>query len=102
MIGIALLGAGRIGAVHAGNVAATRRARLAAVVDPDPAAARRLADRHGAPAMTLAEALAAPSIACVLVTSPTATHAALVEAAARAGKAIFCEKPVDLARERVA
>jgi len=102
MIGIALLGAGRIGTVHAGNIAASPRARLAAVVDADPEVARRLAERHGAPAMTLEDALAEPSIACVLVTSPTETHAALVEAAARAGKAIFCEKPVDLARERVA
>jgi myo-inositol 2-dehydrogenase/D-chiro-inositol 1-dehydrogenase len=70
------------------------------IVDPDRAAAERLAERCGAAVVTDAEALADPGIDAVVVASSTDTHADLVEAAARAGKAIFCEKPLDLDRGR--
>ena len=98
---VALFGAGRIGQVHAPNIAAHPDSQLAAVVDPVPAAAEALASRMGVPVMTEAEALADPSIDAVVVASSTDRHADQVEAAASAGKAVFCEKPLDLALDRV-
>lgn len=100
MINFCQFGAGRIGAIHAGNIAGRPDARLEIVVDTDPAAAERLAVRYGAKIGSRAEALADPAIDAVVIASSTDTHADLVEAAARAGKAIFCEKPLDLDRRR--
>src|SRR2546427_11277630 len=100
MINICQFGAGRIGAIHAGNIARHPEARLAIVVDTDRAAAERLAASHGARVGEQSEALADPAIDAVVIASSTDTHAALVEAAARAGKAVFCEKPLDLDRAR--
>ena len=96
MLNFCQFGAGRIGAIHAGNLARHPDARLAFVVDTDAAAAQRLAEQHGATLTTQAAALADPTIDAVLIASSTDTHADLVEAGARAGKAIFCEKPLDL------
>jgi myo-inositol 2-dehydrogenase/D-chiro-inositol 1-dehydrogenase len=97
MIGFCLIGAGFIGPVHAANIAAHPRARLCTVVDLDLAAAERVAGKHGAAVTdSLAAALADPTVDAVVVCTPPRTHAALIEAAARAGKAIFCEKPIDL------
>src|SRR5579862_7343176 len=96
MITICQFGAGRIGAIHAGNIARRGDARLAAIVDTDRAAAERLAGRHGAAVSDQAAALADPTIDAVVIASSTDTHADLVEAAARAKKAVFCEKPLDL------
>jgi myo-inositol 2-dehydrogenase/D-chiro-inositol 1-dehydrogenase len=101
MIHVAQFGAGRIGAIHAANLATSGRARLTHVVDVDGAAARALAARHGARASTVEAALADPEVAAVLIASSTDTHADLAIAAARAGKAIFCEKPIDLSLDRV-
>jgi len=89
-------GAGRIGQIHAGNLARHPAARLAMIVDTDAAAAQRLAQQHGARVATAAEAFADPAINAVLIASSTDTHADLVETASRANKAIFCEKPLDL------
>ena len=100
MISFCQFGAGRIGAIHAENIARHPDARLHAIVDVDPAAAERLASRHGAVVATQAEVLADPAIDAVVIASSTDTHAELVEAAARAGKAVFCEKPLDLDRRR--
>jgi myo-inositol 2-dehydrogenase/D-chiro-inositol 1-dehydrogenase len=96
MISFCLLGAGRIGIIHAENIARHPGARLGAIVDVDPAAAQRLASRHGAAVGTKASVLADPAIEAVVIASSTNTHADLVEAAAHAGKAVFCEKPLDL------
>jgi myo-inositol 2-dehydrogenase/D-chiro-inositol 1-dehydrogenase len=93
-------GAGRIGAIHAANLAAHPDARLALVVDTDRGAAERLAARHGALVGSEAEALADLKIDAVLIASSTDSHADLIEAAARAGKAVFTEKPIDLDRTR--
>ena len=93
-------GAGRIGAIHAGNLAGHPDARLAVVVDTDRAAAEQLAARHGAAVGSEAEVLADPKIDAVVIASSTDSHAGLIEAAARAGKAIFTEKPIDLDRAR--
>jgi len=102
MISFCQFGAGRIGAIHAANIAAHPEARLNTIVETDQAAAERLAGRFGAVLREQAEALADPTINAVLIASSTDTHADLVEAAARAGKAIFCEKPLDLDRRRAA
>src|SRR5713101_952392 len=100
MIGFCQFGAGRIGAIHAGNIASRHDARLQFVVDPDRAAAERLAGHHCAAVGSQVEALADPSVNAVVIASSTDTHADLVEAAARSGKAVFCEKPLDLDRSR--
>ncbi len=99
-IDVAVFGAGRIGTIHAGNLARHTRARLRYVVDMHAAAATTLAEQHGARTASAEEALADPAIGAVLICSSTDTHADLIQRAAAAGKAIFCEKPVDLDVER--
>lgn len=101
MTRFALFGAGRIGQIHGHNVARSDQAALVLVADPDQAAADRLAASTGARVGTIAEALAAADVDAVVICTPTDTHAGLIEDAARAGKAIFCEKPVDLSAARV-
>jgi myo-inositol 2-dehydrogenase/D-chiro-inositol 1-dehydrogenase len=98
---IAQFGAGRIGQIHASNIAASKNARLRYVVDVNAEAAKKLAARHGAKVATEAEAFADPEVGAVLIASSTDTHARLAIAAARAGKAIFCEKPIDLNLKKV-
>src|SRR4029450_2111429 len=72
------------------------------VVDLNLQAAESLASRHGArPGGDLEAALADPAVNAVMICTPPRTHAALIERAARAGKAVFCEKPVDLDIGRV-
>ena len=102
MLNFCLVGAGFIGPVHAANIAARGDAALAWVVDLSEATGRPLATRHGARFTTqLDDALADPSLGAVLICTPPRTHAAIIERAARAGKAVFCEKPVDLDLVRV-
>ncbi len=92
----ALFGAGRIGRIHAANIAAHNEARLKYVVDVDGAAAGSIAAAAGAAVTDAKTALSDPGVDALLVASPTDTHANLIEAGAAAGKAILCEKPVDL------
>jgi len=99
-IGVAIFGAGRIGKIHAGNLVLQAGAKLKYVSDVNPQAAQELAARHGAQVTDIDSALADPSIGAVLIASSTDTHADLIMRAAAAGKAIFCEKPVDLTLER--
>ena len=102
MLGIALFGAGLIGHVHAGNLAANRRARLVCVCDVVPEAAAKLAARHGVAASSdAASVLAEDAVDAVVIGSSTATHVDLLMASAKAGKAVFCEKPIDLDLDRV-
>ncbi len=101
MIDICQFGAGRIGKVHAANIAAHPDARLRYVVDIDSEAAAALARSLGAEVTDPDSALADPEISAVVIASSTDTHAALIEVAARAGKAIFCEKPIHLDIGRV-
>lgn len=97
MIRFALFGCGRIGRLHADNIAAHPKTELAWVQDVHEPSAAALATRHGARlARTADEALADPSVDAVLIASSTDTHVALLTAAAKAGKAILCEKPIDL------
>jgi myo-inositol 2-dehydrogenase/D-chiro-inositol 1-dehydrogenase len=104
MIEAALFGAGRIGKIHAGNLAGQKGARLKYVADLNAAAAEELASRHGAKVATVDAALADRTVRAVIIASSTDTHADLLLRAAAVGKAIFCEKPVDLdlARARAA
>ena len=97
---VALIGSGRMGAFHGESLA--RRipgARLAAVADPAPGAAERLAAQLGADAAyaDAAEAFASPEVDAVVIAAPARFHADLVVAAAAAGKGVFCEKPMGLA-----
>lgn len=101
MLHFAQFGAGRIGAIHAANLAASPDAALRHVVDVNEAAARVLAAKYGASVTTTQAALADPAIGAVIIASSTDTHADLAMAVARAGKAIFCEKPIDLSLARV-
>jgi myo-inositol 2-dehydrogenase/D-chiro-inositol 1-dehydrogenase len=101
MMRFGLLGAGRIGRIHGLNVAARPDTALVAVADASADAAGSLAAATGARAATTEAILADPAIDAVLVCTPTDTHADLIEQAVSAGKAVFCEKPVDLAAERI-
>ena len=97
---VALIGGGRIGKIHAANAAAHPALSLKYVIDPIGDAAAMLAARYGAMPTTLESALADPAVAGVIVASPTDQHLAHCQQAAAAGKAIFCEKPIDLSVER--
>jgi myo-inositol 2-dehydrogenase / D-chiro-inositol 1-dehydrogenase len=99
-LAVALLGGGRIGRIHAGNAAAHPALSLKYVIDPVGDAAAALAAHYGAAVTTMERALADPTVAGVIVASPTDQHLAHCQQAAAAGKAIFCEKPVDLSVER--
>jgi len=98
---IAIFGAGRIGSVHAANIAAHSKCNLAAIVDPDLDAADRLAGAYGTEVRSADSVFGDVDIEAVFIASATDTHAGLIEAAAREGKQIFCEKPVDLSVVRV-
>lgn len=100
-VNIALLGAGRIGKVHAKAVTSTEGATLVAVADAFPDAAQALAGAYGARVSSIDEIAAAQDIDAVVICTPTDTHADLIEQFVRAGKAVFCEKPIDLSLERV-
>jgi myo-inositol 2-dehydrogenase/D-chiro-inositol 1-dehydrogenase len=96
-----LLGAGRIGKVHGRAVSQNPDARLVAVADAVPAAAEALAAQYGIETRSIEAIEAADDIDAVVICTPTDTHADLIERFARAGKGIFCEKPVDLSLSRV-
>ncbi|MFQ5438229.1 MAG: inositol 2-dehydrogenase [Paracoccaceae bacterium] len=97
----ALVGAGRIGRVHARNISAISGAKLRAVADISMDAAARIATPLGADIRRIDEIVAAGDIDAVVISSPTNTHADLIEMCAGGGKAIFCEKPIDLEVSRV-
>ena len=97
---IGLLGAGRIGKVHVIAIASTSGAILRAVADASPEAANALAEQHAVSVRSIEEILAAPDIDAVFITTPTDLHAELIIASADAGKAIFCEKPIDLSADQ--
>ena len=97
---VALFGAGRIGKVHAASIRMDPRSELVAVTDVMTDAAEALAKDYGIAARTADEILADEGIDAILIASSTNTHADLIDAGVRAGKAIFCEKPIDLSLER--
>lgn len=101
MMRIGLLGAGRIGRIHGLNVAARADARLVALADASAEAAASLAAATGAKVSSIDAILADKAIDAVLICTPTDTHADLIEQAVSSGKAVFCEKPVDLDAARI-
>jgi myo-inositol 2-dehydrogenase / D-chiro-inositol 1-dehydrogenase len=97
MVKFAVLGCGRIGRMHALNLARHPRVELAYVYDVAPAAAAAVADATKArQAGTVEEILSAAGVAAVLIASTTDTHLDLLVRAVEAGKAVLCEKPIDL------
>ncbi|UKY36105.1 Gfo/Idh/MocA family oxidoreductase [Pantoea dispersa] len=96
----ALIGCGFIGQVHAANLARHPGVELALVCDIDNARAAALAEQFGARAASVPQALSSEAIDAVLIASATPTHAPLLEQAVLAGKAVYCEKPIDLSLSR--
>lgn len=102
MLRFALFGCGRIGRMHADNLAKHPRTELVAVYDVFAEAAGATAKMTGAKvASTVEEILEDDSIDAVLIASSTDTHVDLLTKSAKAGKAILCEKPIDLDLEQV-
>jgi myo-inositol 2-dehydrogenase / D-chiro-inositol 1-dehydrogenase len=97
MARLGVIGCGRIGRVHADSIDVHPHAELAVVCDPIDDAAREVASRYGAGWGTDVDAVIGdPAIDAVVVASPTPTHVDLLTRAVRAGKAVLCEKPIDL------
>ncbi|WP_296661738.1 inositol 2-dehydrogenase [Paraburkholderia sp.] len=96
----AVFGAGRIGRIHAANLARQQGVRLKYVIDVNREAAAALAAQHGAQVADIDGALGDASIGASVICSSTDTHSELILRSAAAGKHIFCEKPVDLTVER--
>lgn len=102
MLRIAVLGCGRIGRMHAANIARHPRASLAMAYDVHVPSATALAEREGTRvARSADEVLGSPEVDAVLIASATPTHAGYIEMAVEAGKAVLCEKPIDLDLARV-
>lgn len=97
----AILGAGRIGKVHARAVAGTPGAKLIAIADPVASAAETVQAAYGCDIRSIDAILASTDVDAVVICTPTDTHADLIERFTDAGKAVFCEKPVDLSLARV-
>lgn len=100
MIKVGLLGAGRIAGVHATAITANPDSTLAAVSDYYPENAEKLAAQYGSTARSTEDIIADPEIDVVLIATSTDTHSDLIEQATQAGKAVLCEKPVDLSLAR--
>ena len=98
---LAILGAGRIGQVHARAISSSDKAQLAAIFDPVADPAQAIATRYGAAVMDVDSIAADTKIDGVILCTPTDLHADQIEQFARAGKAVFCEKPIDLDAGRV-
>ena len=101
---LGLIGAGRIGRVHAENVAfGLPEAKIVSITDVNRDAAVALASRCGIPAVAASseDILADTGLDAVLICSSTGTHAKLIVDAAGAGKHIFCEKPIALELSKI-
>jgi myo-inositol 2-dehydrogenase / D-chiro-inositol 1-dehydrogenase len=101
MIRFGVIGAGRIGKVHAATVAANPKAKLVYVADAMPAAAEALASLHGAKAASVEDILTSKDVDAVVIGSPTGFHAEQIQIASNNGKAIMCEKPVSLSVDAI-
>ncbi len=100
-IRFAILGAGRIGLVHAQALKEVAGAELVAIAEPFEAAAKSAQAKFGGDLRSIDDIAVSEDVDAVVICTPTDTHADLIEKFSRAGKAIFCEKPVDLDVERV-
>ncbi len=101
MLRIGILGCGRIGRVHAASLLRLPLAQLVAVSDAFADNATALAATTGAAVRTSDDIITSSDIDAVIICTPTDTHYDLIHAAAQAGKAIFCEKPVDMSADRI-
>lgn len=101
MIKFAVIGAGRIGRVHAATIAANPKARLVYIADAMPKAAEELAARHSAKAASIDDIMKSKEVDAVLIGSPTGFHAEQIQVASNHGKAIMCEKPVSLSVAKI-
>ncbi|MCA3574383.1 MAG: inositol 2-dehydrogenase [Aestuariivirga sp.] len=101
MLRFGVLGAGRIGKVHARTIAASGKAKVAYLADALPKAAADLAAEVGAKVASVEDIIAAKDVDAVLIATPTPFHADQIEAASNAGKAVLCEKPVSLSVARI-
>ncbi|MGP5930599.1 inositol 2-dehydrogenase [Corynebacterium glyciniphilum] len=94
---LALFGSGRIGQVHAANIAANPGLELAVIADPFVDGARKLAETNGADVVSdPSEVLARDDLDGVIIGSPTSTHVDLINKSVDRGLAVLCEKPIDL------
>ncbi len=100
MIRVGLLGTGRIGRLHAKTIASHSESTLYAVSDIDSSSANELAVHYGATVKSSEEIISDSNIDAILIATSTDTHAGFIEKASLAGKAILCEKPVDLSLSR--
>ena len=101
MLNIALLGCGRIGQVHGRTIKGMDSARVVAVADAFEGPAKTLADTLGAEVRDIDTIMASADVDAVVIGTPTTTHYDLIHQAAAAGKAIFCEKPIDMSADRI-
>jgi inositol 2-dehydrogenase len=96
---IGLAGLGRMGRIHAANIAfRCPSAELACIFDADPEVARRVSEQLDAPWARSYDELLSGEIDAVAIAAPTAAHAELTQRAATAGRHVFCEKPISLDR----
>jgi len=103
-IKLGVIGAGRIGKVHVATlIQAVPDAEVVALADLNSKSARNLAEKFGIKTVTTSykEIIQNPDVEAVVICSPTDTHTQYIIEAARAGKHIFCEKPVDLSLDRI-
>jgi myo-inositol 2-dehydrogenase/D-chiro-inositol 1-dehydrogenase len=102
LVRIAVLGCGRIGRMHADNIAAHPRASLAGVFDVHEPSSAEVAGKHKVAKYDSADAVfTSPDVDAVLIATSTPTHVDYIEKGVKAGKAILCEKPIDLSLDRV-
>jgi myo-inositol 2-dehydrogenase/D-chiro-inositol 1-dehydrogenase len=102
MFKVGLIGTGRIGRVHASNIAAHPAMTLTRVADPFIEGARAVAAAYGGSATQSAEeVIASGDVDAIVVASPTPTHVSLIEACVDVGVPVLCEKPIDLDINRV-
>ncbi len=101
MIRFGIFGAGRIGKVHAATIAKSSKAKVVFIADAMPKAAAELAKSVGAEVASIEDIIKSKNVDAVLIATPTDTHADYIELAAKAGKAILCEKPVSLSVARI-
>ena len=101
MIKFAQFGAGFIGKIHGANIANHPRAELTYIYDVNRAAAEQLAAQLGAQVAASPEEIWASDVDAVLIASSTNTHAELLSGSIKAGKPVYCEKPIDLDMDRV-
>src|SRR5207248_11400987 len=98
MLRVAVLGAGRIGKIHAANVAGNPKAKLVTVADAFGTAAGNLADHLGCEAsLDRIKAIERTDVDAVVVGTPRDTHVSLALHAVKMGKAVLCEQPIDVA-----